>query len=236
MEHIAPLLQTILWVGLVAGVLFRFHKPLHALISALAKRIESGSTLKAGPFEIADQIRPQTTAEQAIRIAEEVKALPAAAMSTGTIEQSKPPPGLADVALEFARVEDLALRTIQAEVGETITRNVKIGELLHVDGLYWKDGRLTLIEVKYLPNDLHVKKFALDAAAHFQESVTKEQKLAKLWPNLLIVLVYKNTGDLAAHRQEIETMSSLAILPTTVRQLTVADLSAQIVRKASTDA
>ena len=236
MEHVAPLLQTVLWVGLVAGALFRFQKPLHALISALAKRIDSGSTLKAGPFEIADQIRPQTTAEQSNRIAEEVRALPAGSTSAETIDQAKSLPGLADVALEFARVEDLALRAIQSEVGETVTRNVKIGERLHVDGLYWKDGRLTLIEVKYLPNSQHVKRFAINAAAQLQESVTKEQKLAKLWPNLMIVLVYKSTGDLAAHRQEIEMTSSFGILPVTVRQLTVADLSAQLLQQPKNDA
>jgi hypothetical protein len=29
MEHIAPLIQTVLWVALIGGILWRFHVPLH---------------------------------------------------------------------------------------------------------------------------------------------------------------------------------------------------------------
>jgi hypothetical protein len=230
-EHVAPLLQTVLWVCLIAGILLRFHKPLHALLSSLAKRVESGSTVKAGPFEIADLVRPQTAAEQSTRIAAEVRALSDVSVSVEPAEPPRRGQGLEDVALEFARIEDLAFRAIQSEVGETITRNAKIGESLQVDGLFWKEGRLTLVEVMYLPNSLHAKKFAVDAAARMQQAVSRESKLANVWPQLLIVLVYKNAGDLAAHQKDVEVNAAFGVLPVTLRQVTVADLSSQMLQQ-----
>jgi len=52
MEHISSLIQTVLWVGLIGGIVWRFNKPIYELLSALYSRIEAGSTIKAGPFEL----------------------------------------------------------------------------------------------------------------------------------------------------------------------------------------
>src|SRR5436309_3289517 len=58
MDHIAPLIQTALWTGLIAGIVWRFHLAIHGLLTALQKRVETGSTLKAGPFELIDRLHP----------------------------------------------------------------------------------------------------------------------------------------------------------------------------------
>ncbi len=56
MEHISPLIQTVLWVGLVAAIVWRFHIPIYGILAALQKRVESGASVKAGPFEISERL------------------------------------------------------------------------------------------------------------------------------------------------------------------------------------
>jgi len=58
MEHIAPLIQTLLWVSLVGAIVWRFHRSIEEILSALHKRIDGGSNVKAGWFELTDQFRP----------------------------------------------------------------------------------------------------------------------------------------------------------------------------------
>ena len=45
MKEIAPLIQTVLWVGLISGIVWRYHKQIHSLIEAIQKRIESVGNL-----------------------------------------------------------------------------------------------------------------------------------------------------------------------------------------------
>jgi len=51
MEKWAPVIETGLGVGLVVWLALRYHKPIHGILAALQKRIESGSAVKAGPIE-----------------------------------------------------------------------------------------------------------------------------------------------------------------------------------------
>ena len=36
-EHITPLIQTLLWVGLIAGLVWRFHVPINGVLLALQR-------------------------------------------------------------------------------------------------------------------------------------------------------------------------------------------------------
>lgn len=52
-----PLWQTLAWVILIAGLVFAFRKHLYDLAEAIRKRVERGSALKAGPFELGGDLQ-----------------------------------------------------------------------------------------------------------------------------------------------------------------------------------
>lgn len=149
MEHIAPLIQTVLWVGLISVVLWRFYAPIHGLLVALQCRVEAGSNIKAGPFELTEQLKPQDPITQKQKAESEI---------AETLEDIRVPEitGLSQensrkaIQARYFQAEDLVLRAIQAEYGATISRQVTAGSDLGFDGAFVTNGRLNIVEVKYL--------------------------------------------------------------------------------------
>lgn len=195
MEHIAPLLQTVLWVGLLGIALWRFHEPLHGLLVALQRRIESGSNIKAGPFELSDQLKPQDPSKQREKTAIEV----AEVLQEQPLEQSPPLPQsnslrAAEIQAKYFQAEDLVLRAIQAEYGATVSRQVTAGADMGFDGAFVSNGRLNIVEVKYLQRSAsNISKF-LHTVDRIAESVTRYG-----WRNAQIILavVVENAEDVA---------------------------------------
>ena len=52
-----PLAQTLLWVGLIVGGGTLFRKQIHSLVDAVRVRIQTGSSIKAGPIELGEDLR-----------------------------------------------------------------------------------------------------------------------------------------------------------------------------------
>lgn len=147
MKDLAPLIQTGLWVALISGIVWRYHKQIHALLEAIQKRIDSGSGIKAGPFEIAAMLQPQSPEEQKGKIIQEI--------SDATKAESMPslsPPMLEprdDLRTRYFQAEDLALRAIQAEYNTPISRQLQVGRDMQFDGFFAKGGTAHIVEVKY---------------------------------------------------------------------------------------
>jgi pYEATS domain-containing protein involved in immunity len=57
MESLVPLLQTIAWIGLIIYGARKFSSQLVGLISAVESRIKSGSSFKAGPVELGEDLK-----------------------------------------------------------------------------------------------------------------------------------------------------------------------------------
>ncbi|MBI5410452.1 MAG: hypothetical protein HZA21_00505 [Nitrospirae bacterium] len=57
MKEWLSLAETISWVCLAGYVLYRFGKPLEGLLEAFRSRINAGSPVKAGPFEIGQDLK-----------------------------------------------------------------------------------------------------------------------------------------------------------------------------------
>jgi hypothetical protein len=147
MEHFGPLLQTILWVLLIAGVVWRFNVPIHGLLTALQKRIESGSNLKAGPFELSAQVQPQAVEQQVLRTEAEVAEVVQSEAEDGNGLLS---PSKVEVQSRFLEAEDLALRAIQVHYGKPISRQISLGPDFAADGAFTTNGGLSIVEVKYM--------------------------------------------------------------------------------------
>jgi hypothetical protein len=65
MKELVPLIQTVLWVGLISAVLYRYHDLIEALITSVKTRIDSGGSLRVGPVELAAIAKPQDPEQQA---------------------------------------------------------------------------------------------------------------------------------------------------------------------------
>ena len=144
------LLQTILWVGLIAGIVWRFHQPIDGILHALHHRIESGSGVRAGPFELTQQLRPLPPEQQAARLEAEVSQLQQADVVQGDAATQDAPPTESTRQLRdrYQQAEDLALREIQSEYGAPINRQVTLGKDQGFDGFFVQDGSAHIVEVK----------------------------------------------------------------------------------------
>jgi len=143
MQYIGPLIQTALWVALVGFIVWRFYRPLHSLLTALAARLEAGSSIKAGPFEIGEIAKPLSPEQQRIKADTELKLALAAPEGEAPIASKQ-------VKSRFLQAEELAVRAVQAEFDRPISREVSLGAGLAVDGAFTVDGKLWIVEVKYV--------------------------------------------------------------------------------------
>lgn len=139
-----PLASTLVWAVLIVGLVVWFRKPIRSILAAIQKRIEGGSTVKAGWFELSDQLRLQSPAEQR----ENTKAAVAEAAPSTPPDAAAHIPSRSEVASRYFLAEDLALRAVQAEYEVPITRQVKHSSGVRFDAAFAKDGRLHVVEVK----------------------------------------------------------------------------------------
>jgi len=193
MESVAPLLQTVLWVGLIGVLAWRFHKNIDALLGAIQKRIESGSRVKAGPFEL-DALQPQDAEQQKQKLDEELFEVKQE-VSIGEQASSE-----GKLRSRILQTEDLALRAIQEEFGAPISRQVKIGTDLRADGAFTRNGHVYLVEVKYIErvyNASFIARTALRAVSTF-----KKYNFGNA--TLLLALVYHDDRvDIVTERERI---------------------------------
>ena len=47
-----PLLQTVLWIALIVAGIIVFRKQMIQIVETIRRRIETGSSLKAGPVDL----------------------------------------------------------------------------------------------------------------------------------------------------------------------------------------
>ncbi|MEQ8663328.1 MAG: hypothetical protein RLW62_21135 [Gammaproteobacteria bacterium] len=205
------LLETLLWVGLVAGLAWRYDAHLGALLQALRRRIEAGGAVKAGPFELGP-LRALDVDEQRAKVARELSLLA---------------PGSADAeddarALErrYLHAEDLALRAVQAEFGVPLQRHVTGGRDNGFDAVFEQDGHRTVVAVVYLPQACD------DAAIASRLAALAAAVQAYRWAGatLLLVLVYEETAAAAPSDVAVAALVAHSALPLVVRRYGVGAL------------
>jgi hypothetical protein len=148
LKAIIPLMQTVLWVGLIGSIIYRYHRSIESIIESLKRRIDSGGGLKLGPVELAALAKPLDPEQQIKKLNEDVAQLVEAERAAGSSGAS-PPLKRENIQAQYLRAEDLALRELQSEYDVTIGRQIQLGSNLAFDGAFVQDGRLYIIEVKY---------------------------------------------------------------------------------------
>jgi len=222
MEHIAPLIQTVLWVSLIAGIVWRFHAPIYGLLVALQKRIEAGSNVKAGPFEITDQLKPQDPIAQKEKATAEAQEALDSQNQLAPVAKSVVGP-LTQIRARYFQAEDLALRAIQSEYDSPIKRQVTAGRDDGFDGVFVADGRTNVIEVKYIASKGQNQKIK----PSIQRLTTTIQQYG--WPNaqIILALVFEQEEDVKHARELLSIAFAQNDVPVVVRVFTMHQLNAQ---------
>jgi hypothetical protein len=222
MEQIAPLIQTVLWVGLIAGILWRFHLPIYGLLVALQKRIEAGSNIKAGPFELTEQLKPQAPSKQKEKaeteIREVLQAIPEPEL-TPTISSSLP--SAATIQAKYFQAEDLVLRALQAEYGATVSRQVTAGADMGFDGAFVTNGRLNIVEVKYVAGSANIVSKLRLSVQRLSTAISGYG-----WHNvqIILVVVFENADDVAKTSEKLQELVSDGSVSLVVRCYSLTEL------------
>ena len=219
MQYIAPLIQTILWVGLIAGLVWRFNKPLYDLLDAMQDRIRRGSGIKAGPFEMSE-LKPQPLDAQREKMAAEIHELIDISPSASLEGRSFSADSLQS---RYLQAEDMALRAIQAKYGIPISRQVARGADARFDGAFALGGSLYVVEVKYSYHNFSVQTI----------KTTIERILSIFdrynWKNthIMIVLVYEEPPGIGIDFQQLSLIKENYSVPITIEAYSFDELERQ---------
>jgi len=212
-----PLLQTLLWISLVIALTLWFNKPIRSLLAALRQRVEAGSSVKAGWFELSE-LKPESAEQQRERAKLELtttlagQTTPSAGLQVNTQTLGTPPQALL--------AEDLALRAIQADRGVPLNRQISAGPDAGFDGAFAQDGKLNIVEVKFFtgeanPNALRT---SLERLASAVERVH--------WRNvrIILVLVFQRHEDVYLPKEPIDKALEGFRLPVEIKTYSLPEL------------
>lgn len=202
---------------LIGGIVWRFNKPIHGLLSALQQRIESGSNLKAGPFELNDQVRPQAIEQQVQRTETEVSEV----VQAQSEESDHPAVPRAEVKSRFLEAEDLALRAVQVHYGKPVSRQVSFGPDVGADGAFTVNGELNVVEVKYFVRDKNGPESVRRTLKTFEDLFVRYK-----WKRTRVVLavVVELPSDLDRTQRTLEAIASNYSFPVAVHCFSLQEL------------
>lgn len=237
MEHWGPLLQSVLWVGLIGGIAYRFHRPIQGLLDALTERVKAGSDVTAGPFSV-KAMQSLSVPEQAARANQEIEEANAVAnsptiptqaednssaqWSTSSFASTTPAPTL-QFRAQYFQAEDLALRAVQAEFGQPISRQVSAGRNQEFDGAFVHNNRMNIVEVKYVSKA--PPKALLQQVLHRVQRFVVSHNLRSV--NLILVAVVDRTSDIEATLKRFTSIADESSIPTIVRVYALSELQAK---------
>lgn len=209
MQYIAPLIQTILWVGLIAGLVWRFNKPIFDLLDALQERIKYGSAVKAGPFELSE-LKPLTLNAQREKMTTELHEL----MNVSSPSPPQIPSNSIDsLKSRYLLAEDMALRAIQTEYDVPINRQVTVASDVGFDAAFVLDGSLHVVEVKYSYHKISVEIIR----STINQIISIFDKFN--WKNtkILLVLVYEEPPGVGIDLQQLSLITKDYSVPIIIK-------------------
>jgi hypothetical protein len=214
-----PLLQTLLWVALVGALVAWFNKPIRQILLALRQRIETGSAVKAGWFELSE-LKPQPAEQQRQRAQLELaEATPEQAAASSSKESTRPAPTSA----QFLLAEDLARRALQADLGVALNRQIAAGPDAGFDAAFARGGSLNVVEVKFFPGSITPTKLrtSLDRIASAVARVH--------WNNvrIVLVLVFKRAEDVYLYKEATDRALNGFLLPVEIRTYSLPELQSR---------
>jgi len=125
---------------------------------------------------------------------------------------------------KYFQAEDLVLRAIQAEYGATISREVTAGADMGFDGVFVTNGRLNIVEVKYLRGPSGNVSRLLPSMERLVNSI-----VCYSWRNAQIILavVFEKAEEVPRATELLKRLTSEMAIPVVVRCFALAELQAR---------
>ena len=196
---LVPLIQTALWVALIAFGLWRYNDPISRLIKTIHRRVESGSSVKAGPLELGEQIQPQDEQSQRNEVQKEAEEY---VSGQGRQLSDIAPDEKLSIRSRIVLAEDLALRAIQDDFNEPLKRNIQFVGGFSADAIFKKNGIQHLVEVKVVTGRSR-EKAARTGIAQLQHSM---HKISSTKTQGILSLVYLDDGDIDKSEADIREL------------------------------
>lgn len=195
---LVPLAQTLLWVLLIGFIFIRYRNVIDRFIQIIQGRMESGSSIKAGPLEIGEYIRHQDQESQRIEVMREAEEY----VSESDESIALSPKERSDLRANMVIAEDLVLRAIQDEYGEALRRNVEFPGNLTADAVFTKSDELHIIEVKFISgrSTLRVARSGIKQLERLIENHRDRNVRG------ILALVYLEDLGTSAHAVELEKL------------------------------
>lgn len=187
LKEVVPLIQTTFWALLILASILVFRKPLVAILNVVKERVEGGSGIKAGGFELSE-LHPQSVQAQSEKLQREVEQS-VAGSTDGTEEHNTKHEPTADVREVFLQAEDLALRALQEEFQAAISRQLSVGSGIQVDGSFVVDGQMHIAEVRVVRG----RRDIFNIRKSFDQLVGYINRLH--WRNVRLILVIVFWGE-----------------------------------------
>jgi hypothetical protein len=153
----------------------------------------------------------------------------AAAEVEESIQATEPVAGIAPLHKEalkakYFQAEDLVLRAIQAEYGATIKREVTAGADMGFDGVFVTNGRMNIVEVKYLRGPSGNVSRLQPSVERLVNSISRYG-----WQNVQIILavVFEKAEEVPRATELLKGLTSkisIISIPVVVRCFSLAEL------------
>jgi hypothetical protein len=207
-EHWAPVVETLVWAALIVWLVRKFYRPLLKVLITIQRRIAAGHGfetpwLKFPAASAQDQIEKKQEEVSQLLEAQAPPAPPANAPVQTPLPQEPTIKWESSTVVSkdkrerlFARVseaENLAINALQAKVGVPISRNVSLAPRYIADGVFEENGRLTVVEVKYITSLTLIDNIIPRAIHQVRSAIGRMRRRDFLTAKAVIVLVVSHS-------------------------------------------
>ncbi len=232
-----PLMQSMLWPFVLLSVVLLFRAKLGRILSIIIDRLESGSTIEAGPFKLGEKLTSPSAEDRNKKLISQMKEDGFASEKDETGKgNTRPKPTVVSPdsfirkqeMARFVQIENAALTRMSEILGIPITREVKPTprSTMIFDGVALDPKGFRIVEVKVFRNPKHVKSTVrrfLDSVSSFCLSL--EEKNRSFVSVILAVVIAKDyEGDETAVVRILMTAIEGYAFPIRVEQFSETDL------------
>jgi len=196
---LVPLTQTALWVALIGFGLWRYNDPISKLIKTIHRRVESGSSVKAGPLALGEQVQSQDEQSQKNEVQKEAEEYVSV---QGRLLSEVSPEEKVSIRSKIVLAEDLALRAIQDDFNEPLKRNIQFIGGFSADAIFKKYDLQYLVEVKVVTGRSSAKT-ARKGIAQLQHSM---REISSTKTRGILSLVYLDDSDIDKNETDIRIL------------------------------
>jgi len=233
-----PLMQSLIWPIAVLAFLLLFRDKFKRILAIIVERLESGSSVEAGPFKLGEKLASPSPEERdkkrALDLADAVTESPAEPEPDSITGRSKPTVVSPDSFLKkreltrFSQIENAALSKVSDTIGIPITREVKptSRSTMLFDGVALDSNGFRIVEVKIFRDAKQVKTTVrrfLDSVSSF--CLTLEEKNRSFVSVILVVVIANDfQGDPSSVSRALASSIEGYTFPIRVEQFKEGDL------------